>query len=37
MSELRQKMLTDLRVRNYAERTQAIYIRRVAGQVPICV
>ena len=30
MSELRQKMLTDLRIRNYAERTQAIYIRRVA-------
>ena len=30
MSELRQKMLTDLRVRNYAERTQEIYVRRVA-------
>ncbi len=30
MSELRQKMLTDLRIRNYAERTQEIYIRRVA-------
>jgi site-specific recombinase XerD len=30
MSELRRKMLTDLRIRNYAERTQAIYITRVA-------
>jgi len=30
MSELRQRMLTDLRIRNYAERTQAIYITRVA-------
>ena len=30
MSELRQKMLTDLRIRNYAERTQEIYIARVA-------
>ena len=30
MSELRRKMLADLRVRNYAERTQAIYIARVA-------
>lgn len=30
MSELRQQMLTDLRIRNYAERTQGIYIRRVA-------
>ena len=30
MSELRQQMLADLRIRNYAERTQAIYIRRVA-------
>lgn len=30
MSELRQNMLADLRVRNYAERTQAIYIARVA-------
>ena len=30
MSELRRKMLTDLRIRNYAERTQEIYIRRVA-------
>ena len=30
MSELRQKMLTDLRIRNYAERTQEIYITRVA-------
>ncbi len=30
MSELRRQMQADLRVRNYAERTQAIYIRRVA-------
>jgi site-specific recombinase XerD len=30
MSELRRKMLADLKVRNYAERTQAIYIARVA-------
>lgn len=30
MSELRGKMLTDLRNRNYAERTQEIYIGRVA-------
>ena len=30
MSELRGKMLADLKVRNYAERTQAIYIARVA-------
>ena len=30
MSELRRKMQADLGVRNYAERTQAIYIRRVA-------
>src|SRR3990170_181810 len=30
MSELRQQMLTDLRIRNYAERTQGIYITRVA-------
>lgn len=30
MSELRQQMLADLRMRNYAERTQAIYITRVA-------
>jgi site-specific recombinase XerD len=30
MSELRRKMLADLRVRNYADRTQAIYIARVA-------
>jgi site-specific recombinase XerD len=30
MSELRQQMLADLRIRNYAERTQAIYITRVA-------
>lgn len=30
MSELRRKMQADLRVRNYAERTQAIYVRRVA-------
>ena len=30
MSELRRKMLTDLRIRNYAERTQEIYITRVA-------
>ena len=30
MSELRRKMLTDLRIRNYAERTQEIYVTRVA-------
>jgi len=30
MSELRQRMLTDLRMRNYAERTQGIYVTRVA-------
>jgi site-specific recombinase XerD len=30
MSELRRKMLADLRIRNYAERTQGIYIARVA-------
>ncbi len=30
MSELRRKMLTDLRIRNYAERTQETYIARVA-------
>jgi integrase/recombinase XerD len=30
MSELRRKMLADLKVRNYAERTQEIYIGRVA-------
>jgi site-specific recombinase XerD len=30
MSELRQQMLADLRIHNYAERTQGIYIRRVA-------
>jgi integrase/recombinase XerD len=30
MSELRQEMLADLRIRNYAERTQEIYIARVA-------
>lgn len=30
MSELRQNMLADLQVRNYAERTQGIYIARVA-------
>ena len=30
MSELRQQMLADLRIRNYAERTQEIYIGRVA-------
>jgi integrase/recombinase XerD len=30
MSELRQRMQTDLRIRNYAERTQEIYITRVA-------
>ena len=30
MSELRRKMQTDLRIRNYAERTEAIYITRVA-------
>ena len=29
MSELRRRMLTDLRIRNYAERTQEIYIARV--------
>jgi len=27
MSELRQQMLADLRIRNYAGRTQEIYIR----------
>jgi site-specific recombinase XerD len=30
MSELRQQMLADLRIRNYAERTQGIYVQRVA-------
>ena len=30
MSELRRKMSTDLRIRNYAERTQETYIARVA-------
>ena len=30
MTELRRQMQADLRVRNYAARTQAIYIRRVA-------
>ena len=30
MSELRRKMLTDLRIRNYAARTQQAYIARVA-------
>jgi len=30
MSELRQQMLADLRIRNYAERTQGIYMHRVA-------
>jgi len=30
MSELRRKMLTDLRMQGYAERTQEIYITRVA-------
>ena len=30
MSELRGKMVTDLRIQNYAERTQEIYIGRVA-------
>jgi len=30
MSELRQKMLADLKVRNYAERTCKIYLERVA-------
>lgn len=30
MSELRRKMLADLRIQNYAERTQEIYITRVA-------
>jgi site-specific recombinase XerD len=29
MSELRQQMLADLRIRNYAERTQGIYVQRV--------
>jgi len=29
MSELRRKMLADLQIRNYAERTQEIYITRV--------
>lgn len=30
MSELRRKMLADLQIRDYAERTQEIYITRVA-------
>ena len=30
MSELRRTMLADLRIRNYAERTQRIYVTRVA-------
>lgn len=30
MSELRRKMQADLRIRNYAERTQEIYVARVA-------
>ena len=30
MSELRQRMQTDLRIRNYADRTEKIYIGRVA-------
>lgn len=30
MSELRRKMLADLRIRNYAERTQSMYVARVA-------
>jgi len=30
MSKLRQQMLADLRIRNYAERTQGIYVHRVA-------
>ncbi|MBI4540189.1 MAG: BrnT family toxin [Gemmatimonadetes bacterium] len=30
MSELRRRMLTDLRIRSYAERTQEIYVGRVA-------
>ncbi|MDA0233245.1 MAG: site-specific integrase [Chloroflexi bacterium] len=30
MSELRQQMMADLRIRNYAERTQKIYVQRVA-------
>lgn len=30
MSELRQQMMADLRIRNYAERTQEIYVQRVA-------
>lgn len=30
MSELRRQMLADLRIRNYAERTQRIYVTRVA-------
>ena len=34
MSELRRKMLTDLRIRNYAERTQETYIARVAEMAP---
>jgi site-specific recombinase XerD len=36
MSELRRKMLTDLRIRNYAERTQDIYITRVAEMARHC-
>ena len=36
MSKLRRQMQTDLRIRNYAERTQATYIARVAGlEVPL--
>jgi len=31
MSDLRRKMLADLKIRNFAEATQAIYIARVAG------
>lgn len=30
MSELREQMLADLQIRNYAERTQEIYVQRVA-------
>ena len=33
MSELRQQMLADLRIRNYAERTQGIYVQRVVEMV----
>jgi hypothetical protein len=30
MTRLRERMLQDLRVRNYSEKTQSIYIARVA-------